>query len=193
MKRINVLSEETSNKIAAGEVVERPASVVKELVENSIDANAKNITIEIKESGKDSIKISDDGIGIHPNDIEKAFMPHGTSKISLIEDLYSINTFGFRGEALPSIAAVSNVLLKSKTMDSDFGKEILVSGGRINHIKDTACNIGTVISVENLFFNVPAREKFLKSDRRESSLISNIINRLALANHNISFKYYTNN
>lgn len=193
MKRINVLSEETSNKIAAGEVVERPASVVKELVENSIDANAENITIEIKDSGKDSIKISDDGIGIHPDDIEKAFMPHGTSKISLIEDLYSINTFGFRGEALPSIAAVSNVLLKSKTMDSDFGKEILVSGGKINHIKDTACNMGTVISVEDLFFNVPAREKFLKSDRRESSLISNIINRLALANHNISFKYYTNN
>ncbi|EDS77954.1 DNA mismatch repair protein hexb [Clostridium botulinum C str. Eklund] len=193
MKRVNLLSEETSNKIAAGEVVERPASVVKELVENSIDANAKNITIEVKESGKESIKISDDGIGIHPDDVEKAFMPHGTSKISLIEDLYSINTFGFRGEALPSIAAVSNVLLKSKTMDSDFGKELSISGGRINHIKDTACNVGTVISVEDLFFNVPAREKFLKSDRRESSLISNIVNRLALANNNISFKYYTNN
>ncbi|KGM95384.1 DNA mismatch repair protein MutL [Clostridium novyi A str. 4552] len=193
MKRVNLLSEETSNKIAAGEVVERPASVVKELVENSIDGNAKNITIEVKESGKESIKISDDGIGIHPDDVEKAFMPHGTSKISLIEDLYSINTFGFRGEALPSIAAVSKVLLKSKTNNSDFGKEISLSGGKINYLNDTGCNIGTVISVEDLFFNVPAREKFLKSDRRESSLISNIINRLALANHNISFKYYTNN
>ncbi|MCD3244615.1 DNA mismatch repair endonuclease MutL [Clostridium botulinum C] len=192
MKRINLLSEETSNKIAAGEVVERPASVVKELVENSIDANSQNITIEIKESGKEKIKITDDGIGIHPEDVEKAFMPHGTSKISFIEDLYSINTFGFRGEALPSIAAVSNVLLKTRTKDCDFGKEISVSGGKVNHLKDTGCNIGTVIEVKDLFFNVPAREKFLKSDKREAGLISNIINRLALANHNISFKYYNN-
>lgn len=192
MKRINLLSEETSNKIAAGEVVERPASVVKELVENSIDANSQNITIEIKESGKEKIKITDDGIGIHPEDVEKAFMPHGTSKISFIEDLYSINTFGFRGEALPSIAAVSNVLLKTRTKDCDFGKEISVSGGKVNHLKDTGCNIGTVIEVKDLFFNVPAREKFLKSDKREAGLISNIINRLALANYNISFKYYNN-
>ncbi|KOC32581.1 DNA mismatch repair endonuclease MutL [Clostridium botulinum] len=192
MKRINLLSEETSNKIAAGEVVERPASVVKELVENSIDASSQNITIEIKESGKEEIKITDDGIGIHPEDVEKAFMPHGTSKISLIEDLYSINTFGFRGEALPSIAAVSNVLLKTRTKDSDFGKELSMSGGKVNYVKDTGCNIGTVIEVKDLFFNVPAREKFLKSDKRESGLISNIINRLALANHNISFKYYNN-
>ncbi|KEI02497.1 DNA mismatch repair endonuclease MutL [Clostridium botulinum] len=192
MKRINLLSEETSNKIAAGEVVERPASVVKELVENSIDASSQNITIEIKESGKEEIKITDDGIGIHPEDVEKAFMPHGTSKISLIEDLYSINTFGFRGEALPSIAAVSNVLLKTRTKDSDFGKELSMSGGKVNYVKDTGCNIGTVIEVKDLFFNVPAREKFLKSDKRESGLISNIINRLALSNHNISFKYYNN-
>lgn len=192
MKRINLLSEETSNKIAAGEVVERPASVVKELVENSIDANSQNITIEIKESGKEKIKITDDGIGIHPEDVEKAFMPHGTSKISFIEDLYSINTFGFRGEALPSIAAVSNVLLKTRTKDCDFGKEISVSGGKVKHLNDTGCNIGTVIEVKDLFFNVPAREKFLKSDKREAGLISNIINRLALANHNISFKYYNN-
>ncbi|MCD3215841.1 DNA mismatch repair endonuclease MutL [Clostridium botulinum C] len=192
MKRINLLSEETSNKIAAGEVVERPASVVKELVENSIDANSQNITIEIKESGKEEIKITDDGIGIHPEDVEKAFMPHGTSKISFIEDLYSINTFGFRGEALPSIAAVSNVLLKTRTKDCDFGKEIFVSGGKVKHLNDTGCNIGTVIEVKDLFFNVPAREKFLKSDKREAGLISNIINRLALANHNISFKYYNN-
>ncbi|KLU76553.1 DNA mismatch repair endonuclease MutL [Clostridium botulinum] len=192
MKRINLLSEETSNKIAAGEVVERPAAVVKELVENSIDASSQNITIEIKESGKEEIKITDDGIGIHPEDVEKAFMPHGTSKISLIEDLYSINTFGFRGEALPSIAAVSNVLLKTRTKDSDFGKELSMSGGKVNYVKDTGCNIGTVIEVKDLFFNVPAREKFLKSDKRESGLISNIINRLALANHNISFKYYNN-
>ncbi|MCY6483905.1 DNA mismatch repair endonuclease MutL [Clostridium aestuarii] len=193
MKRINLLNNETSNKIAAGEVVERPSSIVKELIENSIDANAKNITIEIVEGGKTKIKITDDGEGIHPDDIEKAFMPHGTSKISRIDDIYSIRTFGFRGEALPSIAAVSNISLKSRTTDIEFGKEILISGGKIEYIKDVGCNIGTTIEVNDVFFNVPARKKFLKSTQRESSLISSIVNRLALANHNISFTYYSNN
>lgn len=192
MKRINLLNEETSNKIAAGEVVERPSSVVKELIENSIDAEAKNITVEILNGGKDKIKIIDDGHGIHPDDIEKAFLPHGTSKISYIDDIYKINTFGFRGEALPSIAAVSSVILKSRSKDKEFGKEISIDGGKINYINDTGCNIGTSIDVNNIFYNVPARHKFLKSTQREAALISNIINRLALANHNISFKYYNN-
>lgn len=192
MKRINLLNEETSNKIAAGEVVERPSSVVKELIENSIDAGAKNITVEIEESGKKRIKITDDGKGIHPEDIDKAFMPHGTSKISNMEDLYAVNTFGFRGEALPSIAAVSKVNLKSRLYENRFGKEIYLSGGKIEYIKEVGCNVGTSIEVEDLFFNVPARHKFLKSDQRESSLITNIITRLALANHNISFKYFIN-
>ena len=117
MKRINVLDEHTSNQIAAGEVVERPSSVVKELVENSIDAGAKNITIEIEEGGIDLIRVIDDGEGIYPDDIKKAFLPHATSKIKDVDDIYNIGTLGFRGEALPSIASVSEVSLRSKTND----------------------------------------------------------------------------
>lgn len=188
LKRINILDFETSNKIAAGEVVERASSVVKELVENSIDANSKNIIIEIEDSGNKLIKISDDGDGVHPEDIEKAFMPHATSKIRGIEDIYNIESFGFRGEALSSISAISKVTLKSKTKDETFGREIYVEGGRVVHIMDTACNDGTTIEVKDLFFNVPARQKFLKSAQREASLISDLVLRLALGNHNISFK-----
>ena len=132
MKRINLLNEETSNKIAAGEVVERPSSVVKELIENSIDANAKVINVEIREGGEKYIKITDDGEGIDPDDIEKAFLPHATSKINKIEDVYEISTLGFRGEALPSIAAISNTVLKSRTAFSDYGSEISLSGGLQN-------------------------------------------------------------
>lgn len=192
MNRINLLNEDTSNKIAAGEVVERPSSVVKELIENSIDAGAKNITIEVRGGGQDEIKVSDDGRGIHYDDIEKAFLPHGTSKISKIEDLYSINTFGFRGEALPSIAAVSRINLKSRTKENNFGKEVYIVGGKTEFIRNVGCNMGTTIEVKDLFFNVPARQKFLKTEQRENSLISNIVNRLALANYDISFKYYNN-
>lgn len=188
MKRINILDFETSNKIAAGEVVERASSVVKELVENSIDANSKNIIIEIEDSGNKLIKISDDGDGIHSEDIEKAFMPHATSKIRGIDDIYNIESFGFRGEALSSIAAISKVTLKSKTKGETFGKEIYIEGGKVVHIIDTACNDGTTIEVKDLFFNVPARQKFLKSAQREASLISDLVLRLALGNHDISFK-----
>lgn len=193
MRRINLLGEDTSNKIAAGEVVERPASVVKEIIENSIDAEAKNITIEIDGGGSGCIRVIDDGVGIHSEDIHKAFMTHGTSKITQIDDLSSINTFGFRGEALPSIASVSKVMLKSRTADAQFGKEIYIVGGKTEYVKDVGCNVGTSVEVKDLFFNVPARQKFLKSEQREGSLISNIVSRLALANHNISFKYYSNN
>lgn len=193
MGRINLLGEDTSNKIAAGEVVERPASVVKEIIENSIDAEATNITIEINDGGSGCIVVTDDGTGIHSEDIHKAFMTHGTSKISEIEDLSSINTFGFRGEALPSIASVSRVTLKSRTVDAQFGKEIYIVGGKTEYIKDVGCNVGTSVEVKDLFFNVPARQKFLKSEQREASLISNVVSRLALANHNVSFKYYANN
>lgn len=193
MRRINLLGEDTSNKIAAGEVVERPASVVKEIIENSIDAEAKNITIEIDDGGSGCIVVTDDGTGIHSEDIHKAFMTHGTSKIFEIEDLSSINTFGFRGEALPSIASVSRVKLKSRTVDAQFGKEIYIVGGKTEYIKDVGCNVGTSVEVKDLFFNVPARQKFLKSEQREASLISNLVSRLALANHNVSFKYYANN
>lgn len=188
MKKINLLNEETSNKIAAGEVLERPSSAVKELVENAIDAHSKVITIEIEDGGQKFIRVSDDGDGIDSEDIEIAFLPHATSKISSIEDIYSINTLGFRGEALPSIAAVSHTILKSRSKDSQGGKEISISGGVKNYIKDVGCSIGTSIEVKDIFYNVPARQKFLKSSQREAALISDIINRLALAHSNISFR-----
>ena len=190
--RINVLDVDTANKIAAGEVVERPFSVVKELLENSIDAKAKNITIEIAEGGQKSIKITDDGVGIHPDDVKKAFLPHATSKISDIDDIFKINTLGFRGEALASISSVSKTTLKSRTEEFTTGKEISITGGIINHINDIGCNIGTIVEVNDLFFNVPARLKFLKSSQREAALISDIVNRLALANPNVSFKLFSN-
>lgn len=193
MKRINLLNMDTSNKIAAGEVVEGPFSVVKELLENSIDSESKNITIEIEEGGQKSIKVIDDGIGIHPDDVEKAFIPHATSKISALEDLNNIYTMGFRGEALSSIAAVSHVALKSKVKNGfDYGREISISGGALNYVQDVGCNAGTTILVKDLFFNVPARKKFLKSSSREGALISDIVNRLSLANPNIMFKFFKN-
>ena len=192
MKRINILDEHTSNKIAAGEVVERPSSVVKELMENSIDAEAKNITIEIEEGGCSLIRIIDDGNGIHRDDIKKAFMPHATSKIKDVDDIYSIMTLGFRGEALASIAAISKVNLKSKTAEDEFGSEIDIEGGEILSLKDIGCNKGTIMEVRDLFYNVPARKKFLKSISREGSLIGDIINRIALSNPDISIKFYNN-
>jgi DNA mismatch repair protein MutL len=190
--RINILEMETSNKIAAGEVVERPSSVVKELVENSIDAGSKNIIVEISDGGQKSIKVIDDGDGIHVDDIEKAFLPHATSKIKYVEDIYSIHTLGFRGEALPSIASVSRTVLKSRTAESSFGMEISQCSGDILHLKEIGCNVGTTIEVNDLFFNVPARQKFLKTPQREAALISDILSRLALANNEISFKLLNN-
>ncbi|MGL5150054.1 MAG: DNA mismatch repair endonuclease MutL, partial [Clostridium sp.] len=190
MKRINVLDESTSNKIAAGEVVERPSSVVKELVENSIDAGAKNITVEIEDGGETLIRIIDDGHGIHPDDIKKAFMPHATSKIKSVDDIYNISTLGFRGEALPSIASVSKVTVKSKIKDEPFGREITIDGGEITQFKECGCNDGTTIEVKDIFFNVPARKKFLKSSQREGSIIGDILNRIALSHDEICFKFF---
>ena len=190
MKRINLLDEKTSNKIAAGEVVERPSSVVKELIENSIDASSKNILIEIEDGGQSLIKIVDDGLGIHPEDVEKAFLPHATSKIESVEDIFSIKTLGFRGEALPSIASVSKLIMKSKTKDFDFGHEIFIEGGNIKNTQDAGMNNGTTIEVKDLFFNIPARKKFLKSTSRENSLINEIVTKIALSNPNISFILY---
>ena len=190
MKRINILDQHTSNKIAAGEVVERPSSVVKELVENSIDANAKNITIEIEDGGAVLIRIIDDGDGIHKDDIPKAFLPHATSKIKSVEDIYSISSLGFRGEALASIASVGKVNLKSKPEEEAFGSEITIEGGEILDIKEVGMNKGTVMEVKDLFFNIPARKKFLKTSSREGSLINDIVTRIALSNPDISFKYF---
>jgi len=173
-------------------VVERPSSVVKELVENSIDAGAKNISIEILDGGQKNIKVIDDGAGIHADDIEKAFLPHATSKIKYVEDIYKIHTLGFRGEALPSIASVSRTKLNSRTKESTSGMEISQSSGDILYIKEIGCNVGTTIEVKDLFFNVPARQKFLKTPQRESALISDVLGRLALANSEISFKLINN-
>lgn len=192
MNRISILSEETSNKIAAGEVVERPFSVVKELIENSIDAGAKNISIDISEGGQKHIQIVDDGHGIHPDDISTAFLPHATSKIQVIDDIFKISTFGFRGEALASIASVAKVRLRSRTKEHDIGREIEITGGIVESIKDVGCNIGTSIEVRDLFFNVPARLKFLKSTSKETSSITDIVSRLALCNNDISFKFTSN-
>ncbi len=193
MGRINILDQITSNKIAAGEVVERPSSVVKELVENSIDAGAKNIIVEVLDGGESLIRIIDDGIGIHSEDMEKAFMPHATSKINNVEDIYKISTLGFRGEALASIASVAKVLLKTKFKEDEFGSEIYIEAGEIKHKREAAINKGTLIEVRDIFYNVPARKKFLKSTSREGALINDIVSRIALSNPDISFKLYNNN
>ncbi|WBW95110.1 DNA mismatch repair endonuclease MutL [Oceanirhabdus sp. W0125-5] len=189
MKRIQVLDKHTCNQIAAGEVVERPSSVVKELVENSIDAKSTNIRVEIIEGGHTSIKIIDDGVGIHPDDVEKAFTTHATSKISKISDVYSITTLGFRGEALPSIASVSKTKLSSKCEEIDFGKEIIIDAGVIKSVNEIGRGRGTTIEVEDLFFNVPARQKFLKSSSKEGAAVNDILMRLALSNPQVSFTF----
>lgn len=187
-----MLDTNTANKIAAGEVVERPFSVVKELVENSVDSNASSITVEVFEGGEKLIKVIDNGSGIYPEDLEKAFLPHATSKIKAIDDIFKIDTLGFRGEALASIASVAKVSMKSRTVEFDFGKDIYVSAGEIEYIKDTGINIGTTVEVRDIFFNVPARKKFLKSQSREYAYISDILTRIALANPSISFKLINN-
>ncbi|MHC1721193.1 MAG: DNA mismatch repair endonuclease MutL [Clostridiaceae bacterium] len=192
MNKINILDQSTINKIAAGEVVERPFSVVKELVENSIDSNADNIIIEIEEGGEKLIKIIDNGTGILPEDLERAFLPHATSKINQIDDINRIQTMGFRGEALASIASVSKISMKSRAADFDIGKNITLDAGDIRKVEDIGTNIGTTVVVRELFFNMPARKKFLKSISREFSYISDIITRMALANPEISFKLIHN-
>lgn len=189
MQKINLLDSSIYNRISAGEVVERPASVVKELVENSLDAKATFITIEIKLGGTKLIKISDNGSGIDFLDLKKAFLPHATSKITTVDDLDSIATLGFRGEALASIAAVSKVELYSKTAEAEVGGKIVVEGGVFDDITEYGCANGTTILVKDLFFNTPARLKFLKSNKQEESSITNIVNRLMLANPDVGFKY----
>ncbi|EOD01048.1 DNA mismatch repair endonuclease MutL [Caldisalinibacter kiritimatiensis] len=191
--RIQILDNNTINKIAAGEVVERPASVVKELVENSIDAQATSISIEIVNGGKKYIRVTDNGTGIINDDIKLAFLRHSTSKIKKVEDLERITSLGFRGEALASIASVAQVQLLSKTKDSLSGRQVDVHGGEIISNKEVGCPKGTTVIVKNLFYNTPVRKKFLKSDNAESSHISETIYRLALGNPNIAFKYIKDN
>ncbi|MBR2593486.1 MAG: DNA mismatch repair endonuclease MutL [Firmicutes bacterium] len=192
MKEIKLLDKATINKIAAGEVIERPGSVVKELVENSIDAGADFITIEIKEGGISFIKVSDNGKGISKDYVKTAFLSHATSKLSEIEDLEFIMSMGFRGEALASIAAVARVEMVTKTADDTLGTKIEINGGEFVSETNVSCSEGTVITVKNLFYNVPARKKFLRKPSAEAAYISDMINKLALGHKDISFKYINN-
>lgn len=192
MAHINILDSYVYNRIAAGEVVERPFSVVKELVENSIDAGANSISVEIIDGGVTSIKITDNGEGIEKSQLKSAVLPHATSKIKTVEDLDDILTLGFRGEALASIVSVAKVKISSKPANQEFGAEINAEGGVIGDTIDSAIKNGTEITVNNLFFNTPARQKFLKSFKGEENDVTNLISRFILGNPEISFKYVSN-
>lgn len=192
MSKINLLSSQIYNRISAGEVVERPFSVVKELVENSIDAGANNISIDILDGGVSSIVITDNGAGIEKSELKKALMPHATSKISKLSDLDNITSLGFRGEALASIASVSKIRIVSKPKSQEYGAQIYAEGGQVLDVSDCSATDGTVITVNNLFFNTPVREKFLKSERGEESEISATVARFILSNPTISFRYTVN-
>lgn len=193
MTSIHILDDITVDKIAAGEVVERPASVIKELVENSIDAHADKIEVEILAGGTSFIRVTDNGDGMDNPNARLAILRHATSKIKQVDDLMSIDTLGFRGEALPSIAAVSRFNLITRRPQDDLGTTIKLTGGRIDEIEDMGCNIGTTIKVEDLFFNVPARKKFLKTTTTEANKINDFIIKLALSKPNIAFKLINNN
>ena len=188
MGKIVLLDELTINQIAAGEVIERPASVVKEMVENSIDAGATNIIVEIKNGGISYIRVADNGKGIARDDVEIAFERHATSKIRSAEDLQEVKSMGFRGEALASIAAIANVELVSRTEDQPTGERVIAEGGEILSDEEVACSVGTVITVRNLFFNTPVRYKFLKKDFTETGYIEDVISRIALVHPEISIK-----
>lgn len=192
MGNITLLDQATIDKIAAGEVVERPSSVVKELVENAIDAGSTAITVEIKDGGISFIRISDNGCGIDPSDIKTAFLRHSTSKIRSVEDLLTISSLGFRGEALSSISAVSMVELLTKTKDSICGIRYVIEGGKEKSMEEAASPDGTTFFVRNLFYNTPARKKFLKSSMTEAGYIHELMIRLALSHPEISFKFINN-
>lgn len=189
MPKINVLPKEVYQLIAAGEVVERPASVVKETVENSIDAGAKNITVEVKNGGSTYIRITDDGCGIAKSEIKKVFVSHATSKISTGEDLDSIATLGFRGEAMASISAVSKVQLLTRSEDEDTGTCYEIAGSQEVSFKDAGCPKGTTIVISDIFFNTPARMKFLKKDVTEGNAVSAVVEKIALSHPEISFRF----
>lgn len=192
MAEIKILDDKTINQIAAGEVVERPVSVVKELVENAIDAGATNISVEIKDGGTTLIRVTDNGSGIDKNNIRTAFLRHATSKIKSVEDLFTVKSLGFRGEALSSIAAVSQIELLTKVKDEIFGLRYCLSGGREDSLDEVGVPDGTTIIVRNLFFNTPARRKFLKSPMTEGNYISDLMERLVLSHPEIGFKYIVN-
>src|SRR4051794_28139760 len=191
MNRIRLLPEHVANQIAAGEVVERPASVVKELVENSLDANASRITVEIQAGGRSLIRITDDGFGMSKDDALLCLERHATSKIQRAEDLQSIATMGFRGEALPSIASVSRFTLTTREHDGDSpeGTQVIISGGKIIEVKAAGSATGTSVEVRSLFFNLPARRKFLRSEETESAHIQHYLTLAALAHSDVAFTF----
>jgi len=192
MAKINILDDETINRIAAGEVVERPSSVVKELVENAVDAGATSVSVEIKDGGISYIRITDNGSGIEKGDIKKAFMRHATSKIDSGASLLDIHSLGFRGEALSSIAAVSKVTLITKTENEEMGSKFVIEGGIQKEFSETGANNGTSFIVENLFFNTPVRRKFLKTTTTEGTYVSELMERLAVSYPEVSFEYINN-
>jgi DNA mismatch repair protein MutL len=193
MTKIRILPETLSNKIAAGEVIERPASVVKELVENALDAGSTRIIVEVEEGGLSLIQVSDNGSGMSHEDAFLAIERYATSKIATDEDLFAINTLGFRGEALPSIAAVSHFAMITRDADSDSGAEILVEGGKIKSVSEVGAAPGTLIAVKQLFFNTPARKKFLKAISTEMSHIADTVARMALGHPEVQFRLIHNN
>ncbi len=192
MDIIQVLPEKTAQLIAAGEVVENPASVVKELVENSIDAGANSIRIEIQNGGISFIKVSDNGKGMSKNDAKNCFLRHATSKVRTPEDIFRLMTLGFRGEALASIAAVAKIRLTTAREEDEEGVSVCIEGGKITEVTSIGCNKGTIIAVKDLFYNTPARKKFLKSERAESGAVASLIDKLSLSHPEISFKFINN-
>ena len=193
MTKIHVLDDNTINKIAAGEVVERPASVIKELIENAMDAGATRIEVEIMAGGTSFMRVTDNGKGMSKEDASVAILRHATSKIQEVSDLNNISTMGFRGEALPTIASVSRFTMLTREPGSDLGTKVEISGGKTPDIIETGCNIGTSIKVEDLFFNTPARKKFLKTNHTEGGKINDFIVKLALSRPDIAFQFINNN
>lgn len=193
MANITVLDQNTINKIAAGEVIERPASVVKELLENAIDAQATAVTVEIKDGGISLVRVTDNGSGIPKEQIPLAFLRHATSKIKTVEDLFTISSLGFRGEALASIASVSQVELITKTGDSLTGSRYQIEGGIKKDLEEIGAPEGTTLIVRNLFYNTPARRKFLKTPMTEGAHVSAVVEKIALSHPDISIRFIMNN
>ena len=189
---IRKLSESVINKIAAGEVIERPASVVKELLENSVDAGATQIEVTIEQGGIEMIRVTDNGSGMAKEDLPMAVTSHATSKIEDADDLFKVGTFGFRGEALASITTVSQAMIRSRTADSDCGYELLINGGHAEPIEPCGCPVGTSIEIRQLFYNTPVRQKFLKTPQTEKSHIAEAFARVALANPQVQMTLMNN-
>ncbi|MCH7727022.1 MAG: DNA mismatch repair endonuclease MutL, partial [Planctomycetes bacterium] len=187
MPEIKQLTPSVINKIAAGEVIERPASVVKELLENSVDAQASRIDVSVAKGGADLLRVADDGCGISADQLLLAVAAHATSKISDADDLFRVGSFGFRGEALASIAEVSRLVLRSRTADAECGSQIEVDGGRIGEVAPCACPLGTVLEIRDLFFNTPVRRKFLRTTQTEMGHVTEALTRVALAHPQIHF------